>query len=504
MRLLRRGNRFPLDGRSTDSEQNSGVADRSPFDRSWCLSTSRGRRAMRSRSRCGSPTSGARPWFSFTRRVATATTSSSTTRGCHGVGDVVGEAHGHLSRFAETVVPGSSERIAIDALRADDAVRAVADACERHCPTLVVLGTHARDRRRWSRSRAERIVRAISCPVMMVRAPARAACRRGLLVDASVPASRSGAAPGRPRTARARVFALGMHVVSVRVQFDGTRLRRRQRLLHCCSLRVQVAAHVCADVRQLGEACTGRLARSIGEGPSVGAAVVAPSAAVRRPSSMARSSRLPRRRPGCSRSKRRCARAVRLRRPGSNRSKSSAHAAASATRPAAASASVRARDGASKPPPDANPRRRHDQRGAGRRRTLLEREDEQGRAGGDADDSDREPHVRDRLLGPSRRDLVGLGRRARTGFRMRSADRRRSSEPARRRARRSRSPRLRRRRDVRPGPERDPMRMALDRGGSAVATGAAPSVAPDCASMVSAVLAPAVSVTVRVTSAWPA
>ena len=88
-----------------------------------------------------------------------------------GRGDVVGEAHGHLSRFADTVVPGSSERIVIDALRADDAVRAVADACERHCPTLVVLGTHARDRHRWSRSRAERIVRAISCPVMMVRAP---------------------------------------------------------------------------------------------------------------------------------------------------------------------------------------------------------------------------------------------------------------------------------------------------------------------------------------------
>jgi nucleotide-binding universal stress UspA family protein len=84
--------------------------------------------------------------------------------------DVVGEAHGYLSRFAETVVPGSSERLVIDALRADDAVRAVADACERHRPSLVVLGTHARDRRRWSRSRAERIVRAISCPVMMVRA----------------------------------------------------------------------------------------------------------------------------------------------------------------------------------------------------------------------------------------------------------------------------------------------------------------------------------------------
>jgi nucleotide-binding universal stress UspA family protein len=88
-----------------------------------------------------------------------------------GSGDVVGEAHGHLSRFAETIVPGSSERVVIDALKADDAVRAVVDACERHSPSIIVLGTHARDRRRWSRSRAERIARAVTCPVMLVRAP---------------------------------------------------------------------------------------------------------------------------------------------------------------------------------------------------------------------------------------------------------------------------------------------------------------------------------------------
>lgn len=88
-----------------------------------------------------------------------------------GRGDVVGEAHGYLSRFAETVVPGSSERVVIDALPADDPVLAVAAACERHSPTLVVLGSHARDRHRWSRSRAERIVRAVSCPVMMLRGP---------------------------------------------------------------------------------------------------------------------------------------------------------------------------------------------------------------------------------------------------------------------------------------------------------------------------------------------
>jgi nucleotide-binding universal stress UspA family protein len=87
-----------------------------------------------------------------------------------GRGDVIGEAHGQLSRFADTVVPGSAERICIDAQQDDNAVRAVAEACQRHSPTLIVLGTHTGDRRRWSRSRAERIVRAVTCPVMMVRA----------------------------------------------------------------------------------------------------------------------------------------------------------------------------------------------------------------------------------------------------------------------------------------------------------------------------------------------
>ena len=87
-----------------------------------------------------------------------------------GRGDVVGEAYGQLSRFADTVIPGSAERLCIDAVPADDPVRAVADACERHRPTLIILGTNDRDRHRWSRSRAERIVRAVTCPVMMVRA----------------------------------------------------------------------------------------------------------------------------------------------------------------------------------------------------------------------------------------------------------------------------------------------------------------------------------------------
>ncbi len=87
-----------------------------------------------------------------------------------GRGDVIGEAHGQLSRFTETVLPGCAERICLDAVPDDDPVRAIADACRRHEPTLIVLGSTDRDRRRWSRSRVERIVRAVACPVMIVRA----------------------------------------------------------------------------------------------------------------------------------------------------------------------------------------------------------------------------------------------------------------------------------------------------------------------------------------------
>jgi nucleotide-binding universal stress UspA family protein len=152
-------------------EQGSGVSNRSPFERllvpidfSWA----------------------ARDAFTLAMRLADAWSSAVVLFYAPGSdgndefldytgvpwsrGDVVGEAHGQLTRFAETVVPGSSERICVDAMRADDPVRAVADACVRHSPTLIVLGAHARERRRWSRSRSERIVRAVTCPVIVVRA----------------------------------------------------------------------------------------------------------------------------------------------------------------------------------------------------------------------------------------------------------------------------------------------------------------------------------------------
>jgi nucleotide-binding universal stress UspA family protein len=153
-------------------EQGSGVPDRSPFERilvpidfSWAA-----RDAFTLAMRLSSHWNSAVILF-----YAPGSDGNDEFLDYTGVpwdrDDIVGEAHGYLSRFAETVVPGSSERVILDAFPADDAVRAVAEACERHSPTLVVLGTHVRDRRRWSRSRAERIARAVPCPVMMVRAP---------------------------------------------------------------------------------------------------------------------------------------------------------------------------------------------------------------------------------------------------------------------------------------------------------------------------------------------
>jgi nucleotide-binding universal stress UspA family protein len=83
--------------------------------------------------------------------------------------DVVQETNEHLRRFADHVAPGSAERVQLDATVDDHPVKAVLRACQRHRPTLVVLGTHARDRRRLLRSRAERIVRALPCAVIVVR-----------------------------------------------------------------------------------------------------------------------------------------------------------------------------------------------------------------------------------------------------------------------------------------------------------------------------------------------
>jgi nucleotide-binding universal stress UspA family protein len=87
-----------------------------------------------------------------------------------GVSDVVSQSFDHLKDFAESVVRGSSARhVIVDAERSDDPVEAVARACVRHTPSVIILGAHAHERRRWRRSRAERIARTVSCPVFLVR-----------------------------------------------------------------------------------------------------------------------------------------------------------------------------------------------------------------------------------------------------------------------------------------------------------------------------------------------
>jgi nucleotide-binding universal stress UspA family protein len=89
-----------------------------------------------------------------------------------GTSDVVRDAIEHLKDFAETVVPGSAKHVLIDAARDADPVKAVARACARHEPSVVILGMHRHRPRRWRRSRAERIVQAVSCPVVVVRGDA--------------------------------------------------------------------------------------------------------------------------------------------------------------------------------------------------------------------------------------------------------------------------------------------------------------------------------------------
>jgi nucleotide-binding universal stress UspA family protein len=86
-----------------------------------------------------------------------------------GRSDVVGDARDHLRRFADTITPGSGARVEVDATHEEDAVRAVLAACSRYSPSLIVLGSHPKGRLRFWRSRVERILRAINCPVMVVR-----------------------------------------------------------------------------------------------------------------------------------------------------------------------------------------------------------------------------------------------------------------------------------------------------------------------------------------------
>ncbi len=87
-----------------------------------------------------------------------------------GKSDVVNEERGHLRSFAETVAPGSESRVRVEARRGEDYVRSLAEVCERLAPSLVVIGADADDLGHWRRSLAERVLCAVSCPVLVVPA----------------------------------------------------------------------------------------------------------------------------------------------------------------------------------------------------------------------------------------------------------------------------------------------------------------------------------------------
>jgi nucleotide-binding universal stress UspA family protein len=86
-----------------------------------------------------------------------------------GRSDVLSEAQDHLIRFADAVQPGSSNRVRVESVRDEDPTRAVVQACARHKPSAVLIATHRHERRTWRRSRAEKLVRALPCAVLLVQ-----------------------------------------------------------------------------------------------------------------------------------------------------------------------------------------------------------------------------------------------------------------------------------------------------------------------------------------------
>jgi nucleotide-binding universal stress UspA family protein len=81
---------------------------------------------------------------------------------------VLDEMRDHLRSFAETVAPGLGPRARVEARRDDDLVKSVANAAAEMGASILILGSITAERPRWRRSLAERIARAVSCPVLVV------------------------------------------------------------------------------------------------------------------------------------------------------------------------------------------------------------------------------------------------------------------------------------------------------------------------------------------------
>jgi nucleotide-binding universal stress UspA family protein len=86
--------------------------------------------------------------------------------------DVHRDACAHIHDYVETVVPGAQPFTTCEVAMGDDLVQGVAGAAKKCLATCIVLAVHSHARRPLFRTRAEKILHAVPCPVFLVRAPA--------------------------------------------------------------------------------------------------------------------------------------------------------------------------------------------------------------------------------------------------------------------------------------------------------------------------------------------
>lgn len=82
--------------------------------------------------------------------------------------DLVDDATGRLRRFVENVFPGASGLVTYRSVVEVDLAKATDDVATKIDATLVVLGMHS-SASHVLRSTSEKIVQAVSCPVMLVQ-----------------------------------------------------------------------------------------------------------------------------------------------------------------------------------------------------------------------------------------------------------------------------------------------------------------------------------------------
>jgi nucleotide-binding universal stress UspA family protein len=85
--------------------------------------------------------------------------------------DVHRDACAHILDYVQTVVPGAPPFTTCEVAMGDDLVEGVALAARKCRATCLVLAVQTHARRPLFRTRAEKIVRTVTCPVILVTAP---------------------------------------------------------------------------------------------------------------------------------------------------------------------------------------------------------------------------------------------------------------------------------------------------------------------------------------------